>query len=46
MGTPVVPQAQPMFWFCVDGMTQGVSASTGEFFGDLFQCFPINVSND
>ncbi len=46
MGTPVVPQAQPMFWFCVDGMTQGVSASTGEFFPDLFQCFPINVSND
>ena len=46
MGTPVVPQAQPMFWFCCDGMTQGVSASTGEFFPDLFQCFPINMSNE
>jgi hypothetical protein len=45
MGTPVVPQAQPMFWFCVNGMTQGVSASTGEFFPDLFECFPIDVSN-
>lgn len=44
MGTPVVPQAQPMFWFCVNGQTQGVSASTGEFFPNLFECFPI--SND
>ena len=46
MGTPVVPQAQPMFWFCVNGQTQGVSASTGEFFPDLFECFPIDISND
>ena len=43
MGTPVVPQAQPMFWFCVDGNTQGVSASTGDFFPDLFPCYPIDV---
>jgi hypothetical protein len=42
MGTPVVPQAQPMFWFCVNDMTQGVSASTGEFFPDLYECFPID----
>jgi len=46
MGTPVVPQAQPMFWFCVNGMTQGVSASTGEFFPDLFECFPIDVAGE
>jgi hypothetical protein len=46
MGTPVVPDAQPMFWFCVNEMTQGVSASTGEFFPDLFPCFPIDVSSD
>lgn len=46
MGTPVVPQAQPMFWFCVNGMTQGVSASTGEFFPDLFECFPIDMSSE
>lgn len=46
MGTPVVPQAQPMFWFCVNEVTQGVSASTGEFFPDLSPCGPIDVSND
>ncbi|HEU4389668.1 MAG TPA: hypothetical protein VFV34_17820 [Blastocatellia bacterium] len=46
MGTPVVPQAQPMFWFCVNGMTQGVSASTGEFFSDLFHCYPVETSED
>jgi hypothetical protein len=46
MGTPVVPEAQPMFWFCVNGMTQGVSASTGEFFPDLFECFPITMSDE
>ncbi len=45
MATPVVPQAQPMFWFCVDGNTQGVSASTGEFFPDLFPCYPIDSSD-
>lgn len=44
MGTPAELQAQPMFWFCVNGQTQGVSASTGEFFPDLFQCYPIDVS--
>jgi hypothetical protein len=46
MGTPVVPQAQPMFWFCVNNMTQGVSASTGEFFPNLFECFPMETSED
>ena len=46
MGTPVVPQAQPMFWFCVNDMTQGVSASTGEFFPDLFPCKPLDTSNE
>ena len=48
MGTPVVPQAQPMFWFCVNGSTQGVSASTGDFFPDLFPCYPVDldVSNE
>ena len=46
MGTPAEFQAQPMFWFCVDQMTQGVSASTGEFFPDLFKCGPINASDD
>jgi hypothetical protein len=45
MGTPAELQAQPMFWFCVNEMTQGVSASTGQFFPDLFQCFPIDASN-
>ena len=45
LGTPVVPNAQPMFWFCVNNMTQGVSASTGEFFSDLFPCHPIDASN-
>jgi hypothetical protein len=44
MGTPVVPNAQPMFWFCVDNQTQGVSASTGEFFSNLSPCFPLDVS--
>ena len=38
LGTPVYYQAQPMFWFCVDGQTQGVSASTGEVFRNLFPC--------
>ncbi len=38
LGTAVVPQAQPMFWFCVNQQTQGVSASTGQFFGNLFPC--------
>jgi hypothetical protein len=38
MGTPVVQDPQPMFWFCVNGQTQGVSAATGEFFEDLFPC--------
>lgn len=46
MGTPAELQAQPMFWFCVNGMTQGVSASTGEFFPDLFECFPIDAANE
>lgn len=46
MGTPAAFQAQPMFWFCVNQMTQGVSASTGEFFADLFECFPITLSDD
>jgi hypothetical protein len=38
MGTPEVEDAQPMYWFCVDGQTQGVSASTGEYFPNLFRC--------
>lgn len=38
LGTPVVPDPQPMFWFCVDRQTQGVSASTGDFFPYLFPC--------
>jgi len=38
MGTPAAEGAQPMFWFCVDQQTQGVSASTGTFFGNLFPC--------
>lgn len=38
LGTPVYYHPQPMFWFCVDRQTQGVSASTGEFFADLFPC--------
>jgi hypothetical protein len=38
MGTPVVQNPQPMYWFCVNGQTQGVSASTGEFFPNLFPC--------
>jgi hypothetical protein len=46
MGTPSAQKEQPMFWFCVNGMTQGVSASTGEFFPDLDKCFPIDVSNE
>ena len=44
MGTPAELHAQPMFWFCVNGMTQGVSASTGQFFSDLFTCGPIDAS--
>lgn len=44
MGTPAELQAQPMFWFCVNGMTQGVSASTGEFSPDLFTCSPMSAS--
>jgi len=44
MGTPVVENAQPMFWFCVNEQTQGVSASTGQFFPNLFPCFPIDTS--
>lgn len=40
LGTPVVPDPQPMFWFCVDRETQGVSASTGDFFPNLFPCTP------
>jgi hypothetical protein len=46
MATPVVPNAQPMFWFCVHNMTQGVSASTGEFFPDLIACQALDLSND
>jgi hypothetical protein len=46
MGTPAELDAQPMFWFCVNGMTQGVSASTGQFFSDLFPCTPIDVSDE
>lgn len=38
LGTPATFQPQPMFWFCVDRQTQGVSASTGEFFPHLFPC--------
>ncbi len=38
LGIPVVERPQPMFWFCVDGETQGVSASTGEFFPDIMPC--------
>lgn len=38
LGTPVVPEPQPMFWFCVDRQTMGVSASTGDFFPYLFPC--------
>ncbi|MDJ0800671.1 MAG: hypothetical protein QNJ51_28340 [Calothrix sp. MO_167.B12] len=38
LGTPVVPNPQPMFWFCVNQETQGVSASTGEFFQNLGPC--------
>lgn len=38
MGTPVVQNPQPMYWFCANGQTQGVSASTGEFFPNLFPC--------
>jgi len=41
MGTPAELEAQPMFWFCVNGQTQGVSASTGQFSPDLFACNPI-----
>ncbi len=46
MGTPAELDAQPMFWFCVNEMTQGVSASTGQFFSDLFPCAPIDVSDE
>lgn len=38
LGTPAEFQPQPMFWFCVSGQTQGVSASTGAFFPNLFPC--------
>jgi hypothetical protein len=38
MGTPVTFEPQPMYWFCVNGHTQGVSARTGDFFPDLFTC--------
>lgn len=38
LGTPVYKNPQPMFWFCVDEQTQGVSASTGDFFSNLFSC--------
>jgi hypothetical protein len=38
MGTAATEGAQPMFWFCVNQQTQGVSASTGAFFGNLFPC--------
>lgn len=37
-GTPVVPDAQPMNWFCVNHQTQGVSADTGQFYPNLFPC--------
>jgi hypothetical protein len=46
MGTPAELNAQPMFWFCVNEMTQGVSASTGQFFPDLFTCSRIDVTDD
>jgi|GEM_PF-5433017 len=38
MGTAATEGAQPMYWFCVNQQTQGVSASTGAFFGNLFPC--------
>lgn len=40
MGTPVYLDPQPMFWFCADGQTQGVSARTKEFYPNLFPCAP------
>ena len=40
LGTPVYKDPQPMFWFCVNGQTQGVSACTNAFYPNLFSCAP------
>lgn len=40
LGTPAAFNPPPMFWFCVESNTQGVSASTLEFFPNLFPCAP------
>lgn len=38
MGTPAAKDPQPMYWFCIDGQTQGVGVNTRQVFRDLFAC--------
>lgn len=38
MGTPVYKDPEPMYWFCIDRMIQGISASTGDYYPNLFPC--------
>jgi hypothetical protein len=38
MGTPVVENPEPMFWFCINAQIQGVSARTGKIYRNLFPC--------
>ena len=38
MGTAVYYQAEPMYWFCIDKMTQGISAETGKYYPNLMPC--------
>jgi len=44
LGSPVYKDPQPMFWFCVNGQTQGVSACTNAFYPNLFSCSPGQLS--
>jgi len=38
MGTPVYYEADPMYWFCIERMTQGISAETGKYYPNLMPC--------